>query len=157
MALHKEQHHVAMNLSNASGHSSNIQPVLVPVVAELSAAVQEAWTHLEHERCCSMAFFDGGLVDAAMAAKLGISVRAAASAAVVSADGSKHTFNSGQGPDMQSAAGNCQHNSSADSGSNGVSEFVVEDHVLFGTAKGEVLFCDASRGGLVVLRMPALE
>eukprot|EP00879_Flechtneria_rotunda_P030213 GHRR01032816.1.p1 GENE.GHRR01032816.1~~GHRR01032816.1.p1 ORF type:complete len:153 (+),score=66.14 GHRR01032816.1:613-1071(+) len=117
----------------------------------------EAWTHLEHERCCSMAFFDGGLVDAAMAAKLGISVRAAASAAVVSADGSKHTFNSGQGPDMQSAAGNCQHNSSADSGSNGVSEFVVEDHVLFGTAKGEVLFCDASRGGLVVLRMPALE
>jgi hypothetical protein len=36
-------------------------------------------------------------------------------------------------------------------------QLVVEDHVFIGTAKGEVLVCDASRQGLLVLRVPVLK
>jgi hypothetical protein len=36
-------------------------------------------------------------------------------------------------------------------------QLVAEDHVFIGTAKGEVLVCDASRQGLLVLRVPVLK
>ena len=50
------------------------------------------------------------------------------------------------------AEGGCAVSSSDSS-----SPAAVEDHVLIGTRKGEVLVCDAARQGLVVLRIPAIK
>jgi hypothetical protein len=77
-----------------------------------------------------MAFMRGATIDLAAARNLGLSVREttpAAAAAGLAAE-----------PGMQV-------------------QLVAEDHVFIGTAKGEVLACDASRQGLLVLRVPVLK
>ncbi|WIA34924.1 hypothetical protein OEZ86_013208 [Tetradesmus obliquus] len=122
-------------LSNGHVHVWELHLTRPPVL-------QEAWTHLERERCCSIAFMQGASMDAAAARSLGLSVREAAPAAAKGADPQA----AGQDTAAPAAAA-----------AEVMARGVTEDHLFIGTAKGEVLVCDASRQGLLVLRVPVLK
>jgi hypothetical protein len=116
--------------------------------------LQEAWTHLERERCCSMAFMQGSSMNPAAAKALGLSVRdtAAAAAAAAAAQPAAAGLEGSAEPQAASPAASA---AAAEAGEK--CQCVTEDHLFIGTAKGEVLVCDVSRQGLLVLRVPVLK
>lgn len=130
---------------------------------------------------------DGASIDPAVAKNLGLSMKnqqsantqplseqesnaedkTAAAAGQLSADSPQHdgTSDGPNGPtyEHESRPLSAQADTAASSGANaannnsGSSLAAVEDHVLVGTRKGEVLVCDVARQGLVVLRIPAIK
>lgn len=97
---------------------------------ECSLHLQEAWTHLSKDKCCSIAFLDGGALQPGVAKHLGLSMRTADGRAAGSSSGvlSQHGY-----------------------------IIQGDDHVVLGCKSGEVVVCDANRGGMVVLKFPVFR
>jgi hypothetical protein len=95
-----------------------------------------------------MAFMQGAVMDPATAHSLGLSVWEPPAAPALSP--------APQGAELQAA--NPAATAAAAAAEAGSScPVVTEDHIFIGTAKGEVLVCDVSRQGLLVLRVPVLK
>lgn len=126
-----------------------VHMLLIFLLACRPACAQEAWTHLERERCCSMAFMQGKAMSPLTAKNLGLSVRPAAAV---------HTAAAGL-PQQQQQQQLCgaQPGCASGGGSGSGGLLCTEDHLFIGTARGEVLVCDVARQGLVVLRVPVLK
>jgi hypothetical protein len=119
---------------------------------------QVAWTHLQREAPISLCMIDAAVLPATTASRLGLEgapPRTASKAAGPSGSGAAGGVAAAApclGHSFEGAAAGARPRTASEAGAG-----LIRDVLVFGTARGSLIVCDASRGGRPVLQMPAFR